>query len=213
MNSITFIYGLFDPRDCRLRYIGKSDNPQKRLEQHIKTSKQENNLRVYNWIRSLLSEELEPAIEILEECTSENWPELERAWIADCKKFGLDITNLTEGGDYPPSQLGRKASDKTKNKMRQKALGRPRTLEERQKLSASKKGKSTWVKGKHLSEEHKRKIGLANSGKEHSQEMINKWRESIKGYIPSEETRRKTSESLKLAYKNGRRRQKSNNEV
>ena len=34
----------------------------------------------------------------------------------------------------------------------------------RKKISEAKKGKSTWNKGKHLTEEWKRKIGLANSG-------------------------------------------------
>lgn len=205
MNDTTFIYGLFDPRDCRLRYIGKSDNPQKRLKDHIKSSKQKNNLRVYNWIRSLLSEGLEPSIEILEECTSDNWQESEKAWIAECKKFGLDITNLTEGGDYPPSQIGKKISEEHKEILRQVNKVRLRTPEERQKLSASKKGKSTWVKGRHLSEEHKRKIGLANSGKKPSEGTIAKRLETIRGRKSTEEQKKKISSGLKLAYSEGRR--------
>lgn len=31
----TYIYGLKDPRDNQIYYVGKSDNPQRRLEQHL----------------------------------------------------------------------------------------------------------------------------------------------------------------------------------
>jgi len=50
--------------------------------------------------------------------------------------------------------------------------------ETRRKMSESKKGKSTWMKGKKHSEESRRKMS-----------------ESLKGKTPSEETRRKLSES------------------
>lgn len=164
MNDTTFIYGLFDPRDCRLRYIGKSDNPQKRLEQHIFFARHGSKSHKDTWIRSLLSTDLEPAIEILEECTEGNWQEIEKAWINECKRFGLRLTNTTDGG------LGGRGG-----------------------------------KGKPLTEEHKRKIGLANSGKKPSKEAIAKRRETMKEWSPTEEHRQKVSNALKLAYSEGRR--------
>lgn len=199
----TFIYGLWDPRNYQLRYIGKADNPLDRLKNHIEEAKH-SNVKTYksNWIRQLLSEGLEPYIEILEEVLIDNWQEAEIAWIEECKKFGLKLTNKTNGGD---GTTGLILSDETKEKMRQKAIGRPRTDEERRKLSESKKGKSTWVKGKHLTEEHKKRIGLANSGKKPSQEAISKRLEKMKGYHHSEEVRQRMSNILKEAYQKGTR--------
>lgn len=31
----TYIYGLKDPRDNQIYYVGKSNDPQRRLEQHL----------------------------------------------------------------------------------------------------------------------------------------------------------------------------------
>jgi group I intron endonuclease len=231
MKNTTFIYGLFDPRNAALRYIGKSNNPHKRLKEHISESSPSKYTKRYvtRWIRQLLDEGLKPAIEILEECSIDTWEQAERAWIADCKRYGLKLTNTTSGGDGvhdPPPEVrakmasmkgknpwlgtegwmkGKKHSEETKEIMRQKATGRPRTEEERRKLSESKKGKSTWVKGQHLTEEHKRKIGLANSGKKPTQEAIAKRLEKMKGYKHSEEHRQKISDGLKASYSKGNR--------
>lgn len=203
----TFIYGLFDPRNYSLRYIGKSDNPDLRLKQHIKESKcsKKHERYVCNWIRQLLSEGLEPSIEILEEVPIDSWEETESAWIAECRKFRLDITNLTDGGDCPPSRKGKKLSEGHKDILRQSAIGRLRTEEERRKLSQSKKGKSTWVKGKHLTDEHKQNIGLANSGKKLSKEAIAKRLAKTRGRPLSESHKQNIGEGLKAAYSEGRR--------
>ena len=60
------------------------------------------------------------------------------------------------------------------------AKGQKQSNEARKRMSESHKGQIAWNKGKSLSEEHRRKIGL-----------------SSKGRIPSQETRRKISESGK----------------
>ena len=67
------------------------------------------------------------------------------------------------------------------------------------------KGKSTWNKGKHLSEETKRKMSEAkkgksaywNIGRHHSEEARKKISETSKGKHLSKETRRKMSEAKK----------------
>ena len=86
-------------------------------------------------------------------------------------------------------------------------------------MSEVHKGKSTWNKGKSLSEEHKRKISKSMRGKPFSEEHIRKLSEANKniseetkrkiseakkGKHPSEETRRKISEAIKAYW--GKRR-------
>lgn len=71
----------------------------------------------------------------------------------------------------------------------------------------SKKKASENKKGLKFSEEHKRKLSLAligntrNIGRKHSKEHIAKRLKSFAGYFPSEETKKKISDSLKEYYK------------
>ena len=58
-------------------------------------------------------------------------------------------------------------------------------------------GEASWIKGKHLSDEHKRKIGEGNKGKKRSTELIRKIVEAHKGKHLSEEHKKKISEALK----------------
>ncbi len=164
MNETTFIYGLFDPRNCQLRYIGKANNLPKRLKQHIHFARHGAKSYKNTWIRSLLFEGLEPSIEALEEVSIDKWEGIEKEWLAECKKFGLRLTNTTEGG------LGGRGG-----------------------------------KGEPLTVEHKRKIGIANSGKKPTEAAIAKRRETMKDWKPTEQHRYKISDGLKLAYSEGRK--------
>jgi len=65
---------------------------------------------------------------------------------------------------------------------------------ERNNKGQFKKGGISWNKGKHLSEETKRKLSEARIGKPLSEEHKRKIGEAGKGRHPSEETRRKISE-------------------
>lgn len=57
------IYGLIDPRDRYLKYIGKTHKRKEwRLMEHIKYARDNNARAVYNWIRELLEVGLEPEI-------------------------------------------------------------------------------------------------------------------------------------------------------
>ena len=106
---------------------------------------------------------------------------------------------------------GKKHSEETKRKMR----GRKHTDESRRKMSEARKGKKNPMYGKHLSEDHRRKIGRKgklnkNYGKHMSEEARRKLSLSLKGkkYAPGRipgmkgkkhtpEARRKLSLSLK----------------
>lgn len=106
--------------------------------------------------------------------------------------------NLTEGGDGwsggPCEEMRRKLSEVHKNI----------SDETRRKMSLSAKGRTPYNKGKHLSEEHKKKIGEANKGKTMSEEARKKISESNSGEKHhffgkhhSEETKKKLSSALK----------------
>ena len=40
-SKTVFIYGLFDPIDAKVRYVEKTNSPQKRLRSHINSGPQE----------------------------------------------------------------------------------------------------------------------------------------------------------------------------
>lgn len=35
MENAVYIYGLLDPRDNRCRYVGKTDDPERRFQEHL----------------------------------------------------------------------------------------------------------------------------------------------------------------------------------
>ena len=94
----TNIYSLIDPRDEMIRYIGKADDCDKRLEGHIKKTKYETNHKA-NWIKGLLKENLKPILEIIDEVQKSEWEFWERHYISLYKSWGFDLTNSTMGGD------------------------------------------------------------------------------------------------------------------
>lgn len=144
-----YIYGLFDPRDSSLRYIGKSINPERRLYEHVLESLREagnSSFRV-GWIKHLLSIGLEPELEILEECDETNWQQAEIDWIAECKANGLQLVNLTPGGESPP---------------RWDEMCDP--VAARQKLKESRRKRTPPNLGKKWSDEYKKKMSQALSG-------------------------------------------------
>jgi hypothetical protein len=78
----TFIYTLSDPITKEVRYIGKTNNPKRRLSAHVSRAIKENsNSHKNNWIRKILKEGNRPTIEVLEEVPVDNWEQHEVYWI------------------------------------------------------------------------------------------------------------------------------------
>ncbi len=94
----TFIYGLKDPLTKEIRYIGKSDSPSSRYQNHLSMSAADVNRHKKNWIKSLQQQMMRPELVILERVNDESWEERERWWIAKGRKDGWPLTNLSEGG-------------------------------------------------------------------------------------------------------------------
>jgi predicted GIY-YIG superfamily endonuclease len=89
----TFIYGLFSERDNIIRYIGKSDNPNKRLKTHI-YQMNDSNTHKNNWIRKVVSNGEKLCYKIIEEVYYHEWRQKEIFWIS---KYS-NLVNTSKGG-------------------------------------------------------------------------------------------------------------------
>ena len=82
------IYGLIDPRDRSLKYIGKTHKRREwRLAEHIKHAVENDKRPVYNWLRELLEVNVEPEIFVWKRISAtDNWREAEKEAIAFWKQ-------------------------------------------------------------------------------------------------------------------------------
>ncbi len=82
------IYGLIDPRDRGLRYIGKTHKRREwRLQEHIECAIEGDSRPVYEWVNELLKLEIKPEIFVLEKISADsNWREEEQKMIAFWRK-------------------------------------------------------------------------------------------------------------------------------
>ena len=78
------IYGMFDPRDRSLRYIGKTHKRREwRLREHIEHAREGVARPVYDWIRSLLQSGIEPEIFVWRRISADaDWRQAEKDAIA-----------------------------------------------------------------------------------------------------------------------------------
>lgn len=85
------IYGLVDPIDRGLRYIGKTHKRRElRLNEHIKHAVENDQRPVYNWIRSLLIENEQPEIFIFKKISADSdWRLAEKEAILFWKQNNL----------------------------------------------------------------------------------------------------------------------------
>ncbi len=96
------VYGLFDPRTGKLRYVGKSTFGVKRIRRHWAASTLENprnRCRTKNWCLSLLAQGLEPQGQVLEVCSSvAEVADAEVFWIGYFRMIGACLLNHDRGG-------------------------------------------------------------------------------------------------------------------
>lgn len=89
--KIAYIYGLKDPRDGQIYYVGKSNKPRQRLSQHL--GREDCNKYKKAWLTDLKRNGLRPNLVILEE-TKGNWQDAERSWIAKGIDNDWPLTNI-----------------------------------------------------------------------------------------------------------------------
>jgi hypothetical protein len=92
------IYALKDPRTDEIRYVGKTSvSLTKRFSRHLSEHKKTHKC---HWVQSLREQGIKPTLVLLEECETETEAnDAERTWIAVLPRFGVSLTNITEGGE------------------------------------------------------------------------------------------------------------------
>lgn len=94
----SYIYVLKCP-EGNVRYVGKTNNPTKRLSSHISEAKKGKGRRyVLNWIHSLLSKSLILSMEIIEVCNEDNWQDREKYWVEYYRNIIPNLCNNADGG-------------------------------------------------------------------------------------------------------------------
>jgi hypothetical protein len=87
-----YIYALIDPRDNEVRYVGRTEDPENRLEEHI--SQHRDGMR--EWVEELADIDLAPRLRILEIQPCYGW-RAERYWIQFYLSNGAALLNKMIG--------------------------------------------------------------------------------------------------------------------
>lgn len=144
-NRKIFIYGLIDPKDDRVRYVGWTINLKTRLSSHLCGARKGDKSYKNNWIRKLLYNNLEPEIKIIEETTYLLRIEKEQYWI---KYYGREnLTNSTDGGE---GILGMIFSEESKLKMSKRQKGRISPMKGKITPEEVRKNNQILIKAKNL---------------------------------------------------------------
>lgn len=186
---MNIVYGLIDPRDGSLRYVGKSTSGLHRARQHARPFALKNEFtHKANWVRSLVAAGLTPEIEVLEEAVREVLADAEHFWIAYFRGLGCDLTNLTDGGD---GTLGWKPSDEVKSKISAATKGRgrgvPKSAEHRAKIAESnRKVDRSYLVGRVKTAEERARLSAALKGKPKDPAAVAKRAAALRGKFPPE---------------------------
>ena len=161
-----YIYGLIDELKNELKYVGKSINPQSRYRKHLQDSYKKISYKD-NWIYSLLQNDNKPGLLIIDEVDEFNWEFWEKHYISYYKSIGCKLTNISEGGENPPSAYGRKWTPEQIKKNSESNKGKKRSEETRKRISIAKKGKPILHlnNGKERSLSHKNNLSLSLKGR------------------------------------------------
>lgn len=175
------VYGLVDPRDGELRYVGKSSRGEKRPQWHRTARGRLGRTHRARWLRLLFTTTgRSPCIAILRECASEfEALQQEVILIEMFRALGYALTNETVGGDgtsgriMPPDEVERMRHRKYTPEQcaaaSERAKGRKASPETRAKLSAANRGCK-------MSRDAVAKTRAANLGRKHTPEACARMR-------------------------------------
>jgi hypothetical protein len=109
-----YIYGIADPRDHEIRYVGKTQNAlEQRLWEH---EFQPSNSRVCSMLKGMRRAGLKPEIVVLEICLKHRWHRREEFWIAALSSGGR-LLNRSIGGRFDdPKRRHGKGWDRAKKR-------------------------------------------------------------------------------------------------
>ncbi|HYX42899.1 MAG TPA: hypothetical protein VE821_14430 [Pyrinomonadaceae bacterium] len=129
-----YIYGLTDPRNQEVRYVGASQRPQLRTAEHCAPKAVTKPSAKAEWLRELCALGLRPVLTILEATTRDNWQEREQWWIAHLKGKGARLTNATRGGEGMTTKLGVPCSERRRRAISAALKGHPVSEKTRRKF-------------------------------------------------------------------------------
>lgn len=113
-----FIYTLTDPRDGKIKYVGKTINIDHRFKSHLWKNKNDKTIKNH-WIQHLIKQGLKPEIETIDIVPECQWQFWEQYWICQVKSWGFSLKNGDNGG------LGfDRYNEATKNKIRKTLIGK-----------------------------------------------------------------------------------------
>lgn len=146
------IYGLYDPRDGIVRYVGRTSNPAARQSQHRRPDygRQRAHRPLQQWVDGLRAESVKPCLRELEWVPEEIWPRMECEWIAEAKFQGKTLLNLTNGGGQTMPTEAHKANIKART---------PRG--EKQNLAKLTDAKVLEIRHRYANGESQKKLGQA----------------------------------------------------
>ena len=98
-NSYVYIYGLRDPRDGKIKYVGQTENMKTRLAMHIAECSVPGKRasRKMKWISELLADGFIPEMITLEIATTKTCAKAETKWIKAEEQLG-ELFNVYKGG-------------------------------------------------------------------------------------------------------------------
>lgn len=121
------VYGLIDPRNRELRYIGVTTQPlERRLSGHIGSISDKNQSSRVKWLRELVERGLRPEIFEIEVVDDFQEVEAERFYIQYFSYIGCRLTNVYV--PYPPIDVGKSLPQEILDLMVYRKRGRPRCL-------------------------------------------------------------------------------------
>lgn len=172
MDSRFIVYGLVDPRDGQLRYVGRSSYGMRRPLQHGQAwyLAKHPDWHVTRWVSQLQALGLSYDVRVLENHErAEDLVEAERRCIAHFRSLGCRLTNLTDGGEgtvgfkhAPQSILLMSAARRGKGRGVRSVATRMKMSESRKRLLATPEMKAKLAAPrKPLSAAHRQKISEA----------------------------------------------------
>ena len=168
------IYGLIDPSNGFVRYVGKSYKPEQRFQSHLRPSQLKSSSHKTHWLRNLLDSGKKPEMIFLEKIKECKWEIAEQKWISHYRNIPgyPPLTNMCPGGEGVGK--GTKLSEEALRNLRERAaarVGKPMPPGTGEKISAANKGKSKSAEARlHFSDGQRNRWG--NASEDEKQKML-----------------------------------------
>jgi hypothetical protein len=138
--EIIYIYVLIDPRTDEIKYVGKKNNPEKRLYSHLCPCMLKADNIKNRWLKKLKKEKLKPIMKVIDTTDNDHWEEKEKYWIKHYRELGCPLKNISDGGLCGPfgENYTEEMMSERNDKIRQKQFAHIETKKERRDIFRKK---------------------------------------------------------------------------